>query len=207
MLVTRELAIVAVLLASGCTTPPLTVSTSSAAPAPTSPVPTSVAAVASPTRPAPTPTALTFQISASQARIVATLIAFLDAYNAGHVDTALAMLTPDVVTSDCDYRGVRVTTANGTAAVREWLRERADDHDQLVLESVANENPDPASGSHVVAVTYSRRTSDTLRALGFPNGIAPQLASKVVFTATDDRIRAFANGPFGGDPQLCRPSV
>src|SRR5207249_2030418 len=126
-----------VLLASGCTGPPPAVSASSTAPAPASPVRTSVAAIASPTRPAPTPTPLTFHNSASQARIVATLIAFLDAYNAGHVDTALAMLTPDVVTSDCDYRGVHVTTANRTEAVREWLRERADDHDQLVLESVA----------------------------------------------------------------------
>src|SRR5207244_10144189 len=134
-----------------------------------------------------TPGRLTRHISTWQARIVATLVAFLGAYNAGQADTALAILTPDVVTSDCDYRGVHVTTVNRTEAVRDWLRERADDHDQLVLESIANENPDPASGSHVVAVTYRRRTTDTLRALGFPNGIAPQLASKVVFTATDDR--------------------
>jgi hypothetical protein len=34
------------------------------------------------------------------------------------VDAALAMLTEDVGTSGCDYRGVRVTTANGTDAVR-----------------------------------------------------------------------------------------
>jgi len=77
----------------------------------------------------------------------------------------------------------------------------------LVLESVRNENPDPSTGAHVVAVAYARRTSDTLRALGFPNGINPQAATKVVFTATDDRIRAFANGPFGGPSELCRPTA
>ena len=75
------------------------------------------------------------------------------------------------------------------------------------LESVRNENPDPSTGAHVVAVAYARRTSDTLRALGFPNGINPQAATKVVFTATDDRIRAFANGPFGGPSELCRPTA
>ena len=137
--------------------------------------------------------------------MVATLVAFLDAYNAGRVDAALALLTADVSVSDCDYRAVGVTFANGTEAARRWLLDRAADHDQLVLESIRNENPDPTTGSHVVAVAFTRRTSDTLRSLGFPNGIAPGLADKVVFTGTDDRIRGFANGPGGGSAEFCRP--
>lgn len=138
--------------------------------------------------------------------MVATVVAFLDAYNSGRVDAALALMAENAGISDCDYRAVRVITADGTEAVRQWLRDRAADHDQLMLESIANENPDAATGSHVVAVSYARRTSDTLRALGLPNGIDPHLATKVVFTATDDRIRTFANGPFGGDQNLCRPT-
>lgn len=136
--------------------------------------------------------------------MVATLVAFLDAFNAGSVDAALALLTPDVVLSDCDYRTGSSRNVSDTAGARQWLQGRAADHDQLVLESVENSNPDPTTGSHVVAVSYARRTSDTLRALGFPNGIKPSLASKVVFTATDDRIRAFANGS-AGSSQFCRP--
>jgi hypothetical protein len=137
--------------------------------------------------------------------MVATLVAFLDAYNTGNIEAALGLLTSDVTTSDCDYRAVRATSADGIQAAREWLRLRAADHDQLALERIANENPDPLTGSHVVAVTYSRRTSDTLRSLGFADGVVPGLASKVVFTPSDDRIRAFANGPVGGDQQSCRP--
>jgi hypothetical protein len=134
--------------------------------------------------------------------MVGTLVAFLDAYNAGRVDAALALLTSEVSTSDCDYRAARVTFANGSEAVRQWLRDRAGNHDQLVLQSVRNENPDPSSGSHVVGVAYARRTSDTLRSLGFANGVEPQAATKVVFTSSDDRIRTFANG---ANDQLCRP--
>jgi hypothetical protein len=202
----RWLSLVALLLASGCSSaqptvspsPPLAGQLSSSAPA-------SPAASPSPTSRIPTPTPLTFHNSAAQARMVSTFVAFLDAYNAGRVDAALALMAENPGISDCDYRAVRPITADGTEAVRQWLRDRVADRDQLVLESVRNENPEPASGSHVVAVTYVRRTSDTLRALGFPNGIHPRLASKVVFTAADDRVRTFANGPGGGDPEFCRP--
>jgi len=148
---------------------------------------------------------LTFRTSAQQARMVATLVAFLDAYNSGRVDDALALLTADVSVSDCDYRAIGVTFANGSEAARQWLRDRAADHDQLVLESILNENPDPSTGSHVVGVAFARRTSDTLRSLGFPNGTAPQLGAKVAFTTTDDRVRGFANGPGGGSAESCRP--
>ena len=149
--------------------------------------------------------AVDLPVGAPQARMVATLVAFLDAYNAGDVDRALALMTDDVSISDCDYRAPAVLSPIGRSAARQWLTDRAADHDRLILESVVNENPDPASGSHVVAVSYARRTSDTLRALGFPDGIEPQAATKAVFTATDDRLRAFANGPFGGPIDLCKP--
>jgi len=152
-----------------------------------------------------TPTPLTFRNSATQARMVATLVGFLDAYNAGRVDAALAFLALDVTGSDCDYRTASSVSISGLDTARRWLQDRAADHDQLMLESVANENPDPSTGSHVVAVSYSRRTSDTLRVLGYPNGVSPRLATKVVFTTSDDRIHAFANGPGGGSSEFCRP--
>jgi len=130
---------------------------------------------------------------------------WLDAYNAGRVEAALVLMADNAGISDCDYRAVHVITADGKEALRQWLVDRAADHDQLIVDHIFNENPDPASGSHVIGVVYARRTSDTLRALGFGSGIDPRSATKVVFTSTDDRIRSFANGPFGGDQQLCRP--
>ncbi len=170
-------------------------------------VPTASPSATAPIARSATPTSdpLTFRVGPSQARMVTTFTAFLDAYNAGAVDRALALLTDDVGISDCDYRGPKLLTATGRDAARQWLADRAADHDRLDVESILNANPDPTSGSHVVAVSYSRRTSDTLRALGFPNGIKPQGATKAVFTTTDDKIRAFANGPFGGPIEACRP--
>ncbi len=200
-MIVRALTLVALALVAGCTSaPPSSSDTQQPAPPVNSPS-LSVSPRAGPSL-TPTPLPLTFLTSAQQARMVATLVAFLDAYNAGRVEVALALLTSDVSISDCDYRAVRVTFANGTEAARQWLRDRAADHDQLVLESVRNENPDPSTGSHVVAVAYTRRTSDTLRSLGFVNGVEPRTATKVVFMSSDDRIRGFANG---GTDQLCRP--
>jgi hypothetical protein len=137
--------------------------------------------------------------------MVATLVGFLDVYNAGRVDDALRFFVDEGSVSDCDYRNVSLITTTGRDATRKWLQDRAADHDQLVVRSIINENPEPSSGSHVVAASFSRRTSDTLRSLGFPNGVEPRLTAKVVFTATDDHIRAFANGPFGGSLEVCRP--
>lgn len=137
--------------------------------------------------------------------MVATLIAFLDASNAGQTEAALALLTADVSISDCGYGPMRLITANGSSSARQWLSDRAADHDQLALDSVRNENPDPVTGAHVIAVSYAKRSSDTLRSLGYPNGITPQTATKVVFTETAERIRAFANGPYGGPLSSCEP--
>src|SRR5260221_4393671 len=153
----------------------------------------------------PSPDPLTFRVGPEQARIVAAVVGFLEAYNAGDVSRALALMTDDVSISDCDYRGPKLLNAVGRDAARQWLSDRAADHDRLILDGIRNENPDPASGSHVVAVSYARRTSDTLRALGFPNGITPRSATKAVFTATDDRLRVFATGPFGDQINLCTP--
>jgi hypothetical protein len=187
-------------VAGGCTTAQPTVSPSSLVG--TQP---SSSAAASSTPQAPTPTPLTFHNSAAQARMVATVVAFLDAYNGGHVEAALALMTEDASVSDCDYRTASGVIAARTDAIRQWLKDRAADHDQLFLESILNENPEPSTGSHVVAVSYATRMSDTLRALGFPNGVRPRFATKVVFGSSDDHIRTFANGPGGGASDLCRP--
>lgn len=150
-----------------------------------------------------------FRVVAGQARGVATVVAFLQAYNAGQVDAALALLTDEVVGSDCDYRAGRVILFRGKEQAAAWLRDRVAEHDQLLLATIETLNPDlreGGPGAHVVAVTYTRRTSDALRARGFPDGITPPAGTKVVFTLTDDRMKVFANGPGGGPPDACQPS-
>jgi hypothetical protein len=82
-----------------------------------------------------------------------------------------------------------------------WLRARFRDRDRLTLSRIYNENPNQGRAA---GVEFSRRTSNSLRAMGFRNGIRPRVAAKVVFTPAG-RIAVFAFGPGGGNPELCRP--
>ena len=62
---------------------------------------------------------------------------------------------------------------------------------------------EPGKRARLLAVDIPPGTVDVEEYL--VGGIQPQTATKVVFTATDDRIRGFANGPFGGPLSLCEP--
>jgi hypothetical protein len=145
----------------------------------------------------------TFVLTGRQAEEVSVTVRFITAFNARRLREAVSLLTPTAVVSDCDYRAVKVVQFFGRKDVTRWLRERFADRDRLTVARMANQNPDQPSGA--VGVDYSRRTSRTLIALGFNNGIKPELASKVVLTERPIRISRFANGPVGGSPESCRP--
>jgi hypothetical protein len=148
----------------------------------------------------------TFTLSARQADEVSVVVRFISAFKGRHLRAALALLTPNIDISDCDYRRVVATEVRGRRQVAAWLRQRFRDRDQVKVARIWNENPEQPSG--VVGVDWARRTSNTLRSLGFPAGIKPQLSAKVVFTATEPaRISRFANGPVGGSPSACRPQA
>ena len=143
-------------------------------------------------------------VSGAEAAQVALVVAFVDAFNAGDMDEIHALSDVGLGLSDCDYVEVRAVDLRGRE-LDNWLRARFADHDHLVIKRIFNFNPEPSSGAHVVGVEWLTRTSKTLTRLGFPNGIEPATSAKVVFNEADDRIRSFANGPVGGDPELCRP--
>ncbi len=151
-----------------------------------------------PPQPLPTGTPLT----AVQAQGAATVVAFLQAYNAGQRDAALALLTEDINANDCDYRTGGVIEANGNVEVGAWLQARIADHERLVLADVTFGTPETQTGMFAIGVEYEARMSDTLRALGFPTGIKP-LSTKVIVTKTGEQIHAFVNGAAGG---FCRTS-
>jgi hypothetical protein len=150
---------------------------------------------------APSPTA--YSLVAVQAQEVAVTIRFVNAFNAHNLGQALATFTPSAIGSDCDYGRVQAVSFRGKRQIRAWLRGRFADGDYLGVARISNANPSEPSG--VVGVEWAIRKSKTLRRLGFPNGIVPQLSAKVVFTSKLlPRISVFANGPGGGDPKLCR---
>jgi len=148
---------------------------------------------------------LPLTLDARQAREVAVLIEFIQAYNAGHVSTALSLFAPPWHWSDCDYRRVVVLVGQDRASLRRWLEQRATDHDRLDIGSITVGTVQ----EEVLGVTFKRRTSDTLRALGRPQGIAPALSAKVIFDGragltARPSIAQFANGPYGGSLDSCR---
>jgi len=118
--------------------------------------------------------------------MLATLAAFVSAYNDGRVSDAMALVSERIVFSDCDYRELAATIGEGRDLFQKWLAARAVDHDQLQITRVFNDNP---TGSSVVGVEF-RRNSDALRALGFREGVTSP-GAKVAFTSDGRLIIAF----------------
>jgi len=163
-----------------------------------------IAAVASAHGSGGAPRAAPYTLVGRQAQEITVAIRFVNAFNARNHRQALATFAPTAIGSDCDYRHVRVVLFQGRPEIAAWLRSRFADADHLRIVRVFNENPAQTTG--VLGIDWSSRTSKTLRRLGFRHGIVPKLSAKVVFTrASPPRIRAFANGPGGADPSLCRP--
>lgn len=149
-------------------------------------------------RPAP------YSLVGRQAQEVAVTIRFVNAFNAHTLQQALTTFAPNAGGSDCDYRHVQVVTFKGRREIAAWLRKRFADDDHLGIARLWNGNAAQPVG--VLAAEWAIRKSKTLRRLGFPHGIVPQLSAKVVFTrGFPPRIIGFANGPGGGDPSICRP--
>jgi len=146
-----------------------------------------------------------YELSELQAQEVRLTVQFINAFNTRKLRPALAVFAPGAGVSDCDYRRVRAVQFLGKKQIAAWLRRRFTDRDHLGVARIFNENPAAPAGA--VGVDYRSRTNRTLRALGFPRGIKPQLGSKVRFTLGRRPllIEAFANGPLGGSREFCRP--
>lgn len=151
--------------------------------------------------------AKTFALTATQAEEVSAVVEFTRASNAQRLSESLAFFAPGASVSDCDYRRVRGVQFRGRRGIARWLRGRFADHDRLTIEEISDENRREPIG--VALVEYSKRTNDTLSALGFPDGVIPTVAAKVVFgigykVGRPIRLKAFALGPGEGDSSICR---
>jgi hypothetical protein len=129
----------------------------------------------------------TFSVTRVQANEIAAVAGFLRAYNSRQLKAALRYFyfpkklrwfEADGAT-DCDYRRRTTRVYARRAGVVRWLKQRFADHDRLTLARILDQNPAQPIG--VVGVEYARRESDTLRRLGFPKGIAPQIGQKLPF--------------------------
>lgn len=143
-----------------------------------------------------------FNLNGPQAREVATVVKFLDAYNSGDVQSALALFadSPKVAFSACRYSTGDTIDGHGKTAAKAWLSEAAAEHSRLFLGSIEDANPDQPIG--VLGLQVTRETSDAIRKLGYPAGISPAAGTKIVFDR-DGKILSFASGPVGGPQSMC----
>lgn len=130
-----------------------------------------------------------------QARGAATVLAFFAAYNSGRVDEALRLLTDDVLVIDCDYRAARTIQAEGKDQAAALLRAKVADHDAFVLDELLFNPPEHVNRwPFAIGISYARRTSDSLRSLGFPDGIVSRLGAKAILTEDGERLIRLVNG-------------
>lgn len=202
-------ALLAVLLAAGCTGLPNTTSapptSSPAATVPSSPAPTAGPdASATPAADVTTGAASgdAFTVTGDEARAIATVVRFVDAINGGDLRAASDLMTTDASVSDCDYATGAVIIRDGNDAASRWIADRIADHERLEILGIYNHN---ASFDRVVGVSFVRRSNDMLKRLGAPTGIVPSTDAKVVLTADMTRIATFALGPGGaGSGEISR---
>lgn len=135
-----------------------------------------------------------------------TVVKLVDAYNAADIASLQALLAPEVAAwADC--AGETFVAINGQAGVFApvpkaatipFFQARFADHDRLEIAQITTA---PCTGGDCVGIRFARRSNDSLRALGFANGIVGPQTNKTVF---DDKgfVRAFANA---SGPQDCHP--
>jgi hypothetical protein len=159
-------------------------------------VPSPVEVNAGLTDPAPGP----YVIGARNAADVTTLVNFETAYAAGQLNRALTLIADAVVVSDCDYVTGQGVESRGKDETARWLNGKFADHDRFEVARMYNASGQPG----VIGVVFSRRTSDSLRALGFSDGIRPPGSAKA--TLSDDRVASLALANLGGKVAECTPS-
>jgi hypothetical protein len=141
-----------------------------------------------------------------EVRARATVIAFFKAFNRHDARAALGFFTTDprfsrfVGANDCDFSRGRTVAYYRRAGVARWLRERTADHDRLTIRSIRLLGTQPAGA----AIAYTRRSSDTLKALGLADGIQPPNETKLGLTTLGPvRFTFFTNAAGNGRP--CAP--
>jgi hypothetical protein len=133
---------------------------------------------------------------------IIVILDFFNALNAGNFDDAVALLDDGIGISDCDFQALKNISFAGKLESAQWLRARIADHDRFFVNDVLGGGLSPS----VWGVEFDRRTSDTLRRLGFPNGIRNQISAKVILTSDLKQLDRLALGPGPlSDGSSCRP--
>jgi hypothetical protein len=144
-------------------------------------------------------------IDAAAARRVTTVVKLVDAYNAADLAGVQALLAPEVAWADC--AGDKFLTISGEfgtprpmtkAETIPYFQARFADRDRMEIAQITTA---PCNGGDCVGIRFGRRSNDSLRAIGFPDGFVGPQTNKTVFDASG-LVVAFANA---SGPQDCHP--
>jgi len=153
------------------------------------PSPTPVATTSLAPQGSPSPTATEFiestplplgiyHVTPEEAAHLGAVKAFYDAYNAGSLEPALALLSATARILDCDYAHRTQATYSGRDGLTASLRARFADHDLWKVEFYQEA---PENVNSIVIFPLERR-NDTLRRLGAPDGVKKSFPLLFVLT-------------------------
>jgi hypothetical protein len=112
-----------------------------------------------------------------------TVRAFVDAYDAGRYDDALAYIDERFMFSgDCDYGNRRIYSLSDREAMTYWLRAGIADHDRIDIVRLI----DLGNGEATIGVEMAR-SSDTLRR-SYGGSIRPRVPMVIRFSPDGRRI-------------------
>jgi len=113
-----------------------------------------------------------------------TVRAFIDAYDAGRYDDAIAYIDDRILFSgDCDYDGRKLYYISDHESATYWLRGRIADHDRIdIIRFVDLQDGESSIGVEIA------RSSDTIRARGYGDAVRPRVPLFVRFSLDGRRI-------------------
>ncbi|HEY8807506.1 MAG TPA: hypothetical protein VIN70_07985 [Candidatus Limnocylindria bacterium] len=142
------------------------------------PLPTSSPGTRAPRTFAPTP------FDEGAVHHVETVRAFVDAYDAGRYDDAIAFIDERILFSgDCDYGSQKLYSISDHESATYWLRSRIADHDRIDIVQFV----DLQDGESSIGVDISR-SSDTIRERGYGAAVRPRVPLFVRFSLDGRRI-------------------
>jgi hypothetical protein len=117
-----------------------------------------------------------------------TVRAFIDAYDAGRYDDAIALIDERFLFGgDCDYATAKLYRLDDRGSVTYWLRSRIADHDRIDIVRFV----DLQDGESTIGVDISR-SSDTIRDRGYASPVRPRVPLFVRFSLDGRRIISLA---------------
>lgn len=119
-----------------------------------------------------------YHVTPEEAAHLGAAKAFYDAYNAGSLDPALALLSASGRILDCAYASRTQATYSGRDGLTAYLRARFADHDYWKVEFYQEV---PENINTVVIFPLERR-NDTLRRLGAPDGVKTSFPLRFALT-------------------------